>query len=65
MIALGAKVHLRGARGCGAAGTVIRCERGRMVVYWPDLDFWSRHRPETLELAEAQKEAAPCASVTT
>lgn len=52
MIAIGAKVHLRGARGVGAAGTVIRFEDSRVVVYWRDLDFWSRHRPGSLELAQ-------------
>ncbi|HTW81927.1 MAG TPA: hypothetical protein VME23_20435 [Terracidiphilus sp.] len=51
MIPIGSKVHLRGARGVGAAGTVIRCEGSRLVVYWSDLDFVSRHKPESLEIA--------------
>jgi hypothetical protein len=53
-ITVGSRVYLRGARGCGAAGVVIREEQKRMVVYWEDLDFWSRHRPESLELAKEQ-----------
>jgi hypothetical protein len=51
-IAIGAKVFLKGGRECGKPGTVIRDERGRLVVFWEDMDFWSRHRPDSLELAE-------------
>jgi hypothetical protein len=50
--AVGAKVYLRAGRNAGEPGTVIRVERGRMVIFWADLDYWSRHRPESLELAE-------------
>jgi hypothetical protein len=35
------------------AGTVIREERGKLTIYWADLDFWSRHQPESLDLAGA------------
>jgi hypothetical protein len=47
MIDAGTRVYLRGAR-FGAAGVVIRCEGQRVVIYWRDLDFFSRHRRETL-----------------
>lgn len=50
-IDVGSRVFLRGAR-VGAAGVVIRREGKRVVVYWRDMDFFSRHRPETLVLAE-------------
>lgn len=50
-IAAGAKVFLRACR-AGEPGTVIREQRGKLTVYWPDLDFWSKHRPEVLEIAE-------------
>ena len=53
-IAIGAKVFLKGGRGCGKPGTVIREERGRLVIFWEDMDFWSRHRPDSLELAEVR-----------
>lgn len=53
MIQLGDLVYLRACRGAGEPGTVIREERGRLVVYWRDLDFWSRHQAESLELAAA------------
>ena len=55
MIQLGDKVFLRGAK-FGAPGTAIRFDHGKLTVYWHDMDFFSRHRPETLELAEPQKE---------
>jgi hypothetical protein len=47
----GAKVFLRACR-VGKPGTVIREQRGKLTVYWPDLDYWSRHRPEALENAD-------------
>ena len=50
MISLGARVYLRACR-AGEPGTVIREERGKLVVYWRDLDYWSRHLPEALEPA--------------
>ncbi len=55
MIEVGNKVFLRGAR-FGLAGTAIRFERGKFTVYWSDLDHMSRHRPESLELAEPKPE---------
>lgn len=50
-VTAGSRVYLKAARGAGEAGTVIRCEGQRVAVYWPDLDFVSRHRPESLEAA--------------
>jgi len=50
-ITLGAKVRLRACR-AGEPGTVIRAERGKLTVFWPDMDFWSRHSAASLELAE-------------
>jgi hypothetical protein len=47
----GERIYLRAAR-FGQPGTVIRQQRGKLTVYWPDMDFWSRHRPEALEQAE-------------
>ena len=55
-ITLGSKVRLKACHDSGQPGTVIRESRGRLTVYWADLDFWSRHHPESLELAEAQLE---------
>jgi hypothetical protein len=43
----GAAVRLRG-RAFGEPGAVLRIERCKVVVYWPDLDFLLRHRPESL-----------------
>lgn len=50
-IAPGARVYLRACR-AGEAGTVVRAEHKRLVVFWPDMNYWSRHAPESLELAE-------------
>ena len=47
---VGTKVFLRACR-AGEPGTVIREDRGKLVVYWRDLDYWSGHRPEALEPA--------------
>lgn len=55
-IPLGSRVWLRACGSAGEPGTVVREERGRLVVYWRDLDFWSRHRPETLIVAEESGE---------
>lgn len=49
----GSRVYLRACR-TGEPGTVIRTERGKLTVYWGDLDFWSRHRPEALEVVATQ-----------
>jgi hypothetical protein len=51
LIQRGDSVYLRACRGAGEPGTVVRAERGRLVVYWADMDYWSRHRPEALEIA--------------
>ncbi|MGO9326174.1 MAG: hypothetical protein ACLP07_16590 [Terracidiphilus sp.] len=59
IIAVGTKVYLKACR-AGEPGTVVRVERGKLVVYWRDLDYWSRHRLESLELAkEETAEARP------
>jgi hypothetical protein len=55
MIAPGNKVYLKACR-AGKPGTVIRELRGKLTVYWADLDFWSKHRPESLELAPTPAE---------
>lgn len=47
----GDKVYLRGLREVGRPGTIIRTKRGKQVVYWPDMDYWSKHHPDSLELA--------------
>jgi hypothetical protein len=44
-------VYLRGAR-FGLPGTVLRIERGKVVILWSDIDYLARHRPNTLELVE-------------
>jgi hypothetical protein len=44
---VGEAVFLKGAR-FGLPGRVLRNERGKVVVYWGDLDHLSRHRPVTL-----------------
>lgn len=49
--AIGDRVYLTGAR-FGAAGKVMRWERGKVVVSWSDLNLITRHRPETLRLAD-------------
>jgi hypothetical protein len=54
MIGLGDKVRLRACHDSGQPGTVIRFERGKLTVYWGDMDYWSKHRPEALELVEAR-----------
>lgn len=53
---VGECVFLRGAR-FGLYGVVLRLERGRAVIYWRDMDHISRHRPNSLELAEGVKDA--------
>lgn len=50
MIDVGARVFLRACRH-GEPGTAIRRERGRVAVFWPDMDFVSRHKEDSLELA--------------
>ena len=48
---VGDKVWLKGAR-FGKPGTVLRIERGKVVILWSDIDYLARHRACTLELAE-------------
>lgn len=50
MIPVGSKVYLKTC--ChGQPGTVIRRERTRLVVLWPDLDYLARHPEASLVLA--------------
>lgn len=49
-VVVGDKVFLRACH-AGEPGTVVREQRGRVTVYWPDMDVSSRHRPESLEVA--------------
>ncbi len=51
-VGLGDQVRLRACHDSGQPGTVIKAERGKLVVFWPDFDFWSKHHPDSLELAE-------------
>ncbi len=44
---IGAKVRLRGCA-FGEPGTVLRIERRKVVVYWHDLDYLARHKPDCL-----------------
>jgi hypothetical protein len=44
---IGAAMRLRGCA-FGEPDAVLRIERCKVVVYWSDLDFLSRHRPESL-----------------
>ena len=30
---------------------MIKAERGKFVIYWPDMDYFSRHSPDSLMLA--------------
>jgi hypothetical protein len=47
MPAVGAMVRLKGCN-FGPPGRVLRHERRKVVVYWIDLDFISRHDPASL-----------------
>jgi hypothetical protein len=49
---IGAAVRLRGCA-FGEPGAVLRIERRKVVVYWQDLDFLSRHTVDSLILADA------------
>ena len=33
--------------------------RGKVTVYWRDMDYWSCHRPETLMLVEHKEASMP------
>jgi hypothetical protein len=50
MIPVGSKVYLKVCP-YGEPGTVIRRERARLVVLWPDLDYIARHPEASLETA--------------
>lgn len=52
-LSVGSKVHLRGAR-FDQPGTVVKMGK-RLTVYWRDLDFLSKHQPESLILAREQQ----------
>jgi hypothetical protein len=58
MIAVGSKVYLR-ACAFGQPGTVVRIERNRAVVLWHDLDYLTRHKPESLMEADNRNEIGP------
>jgi hypothetical protein len=47
MPAIGARVRLKGCN-FGPPGRVLRHERRKVVVYWIDLDFISRHNLASL-----------------
>jgi hypothetical protein len=47
---IGAKVRLR-ACAFGEPGTLLRIERRKVVVYWHDLDYLARHKPDCLVMA--------------
>jgi len=51
--AIGQGVFLKGCP-FGVAGKVLRHERGKVVIYWRDLDHISRHRQITLMRAESE-----------
>jgi hypothetical protein len=55
---IGAKVLLR-ACAVGEPGTVLRVERGKLVVLWHDLDHLARHGPESLMLTAAVTSPEP------
>lgn len=50
-IDIGSRVRLKGCSD-GRPGTAIKVERRRLVVFWHDLDFLSRHHPDSLVLDE-------------
>lgn len=56
---IGAKVQLKGCH-FGQPGTVLRIERRKVVVLWHDLDYLTRHSPESLMLTAELP--APCTS---
>jgi hypothetical protein len=61
MISIGSEVHIK-ACPHGTPGVVVRFERNRVVVWWSDLDYLSRHKEETLMEAgtpEMSTNAAP------
>jgi hypothetical protein len=54
MLRLGDSVRLKACHDSGKPGTVIRFDHGKLTVYWPDMDHWSRHPPDSLELDQLQ-----------
>jgi len=52
-IRVGDRVYLRGAAH-GEPGRVLRIERGRLAILWPDISpsYITRHKIESLVLAE-------------
>jgi hypothetical protein len=56
MISVGSEVYMR-ACPHGAPGVVLRIERSRWVVWWPNIDFLARHALESLEEAGLPDEA--------
>ena len=61
MIQLGDKVFLRACR-TGEPGVVVCLDHGKFTVFWRDMDHWSRHKPDSLELVEAIPEAVDAGS---
>jgi ribosomal protein L24 len=53
MILPGDKVRLKACHDSGQPGTVIRVNHGKLTVYWHDMDYFSRHSPDSLMLADA------------
>ncbi len=49
MIGIGDRVYLKGCP-FGEPGQVLRFERKRAIVLWPDSETTTRHRPETLRV---------------
>ena len=47
MISVGSEVFIQ-ACPHGTPGVVVRFERNRIVVWWADLDYLSRHAMETV-----------------
>lgn len=51
---VGDSVMLRSCRH-GEPGRVIRLERGKVVILWPDLDYIGRHSPASLIIVGPRK----------
>jgi hypothetical protein len=47
MISIGSEVFIQ-ACPHGTPGVVVRFERNRVVVWWTDLSYLSRHKEDTL-----------------
>ena len=57
MITIGSEVFIKACEH-GTPGVVVRFERNRVVVWWADLDYLSRHAMETLTEAEVSTHAS-------